>query len=263
MLQFARKHLTVILDEERHCCAKGTNCLSFNFVASFQKPPSLTFWGPTHWIHCSMFFHQAQIHTLLIKSDNAILILICCKWNSFGHGDDFILHSSSDFLFHEHTEIHMTHPVMLQLRMCGQVWKKFSQVPTHPWNCVEHIMHRSSSFQNLVKNWISCLPYNAQFSPSVIGSTVSRHVTNFCICFQILSSWCPPTSWIILRVYASPSGFFQPFENMHTIQSFIFIYSFKHFIYHSGLPPSFKQNLCLFNAAWQQTRAHVCERFCG
>ena len=224
----------------------------------------LTFWGPLHWIHCSVFSHQAQIQTLLIKSDNAVLILICCKWNSFSHGDDFILQSMLWF-FVSWTlwNTHDSSPVMLQLRMCGQIWKKFLQVPTHPWVFVEQTLHRSSSFQILVKKWTSCLPYNVQFPPPVIGPTVSKHVTNFCICFQILSSWSPPTSWIILRVYASPSGFFQPFEKMHTIHSFIFIYSFKHFIYHSCLPPSLKQNLCLFNAVWQRTRAHLCEGCCG
>lgn len=59
----------------------------------------------------------------------------------------------------------------------------------------------------------------------------------------------PDFDCIIFRVYASPSGFSQPFENVYTTKSFIFIYSLKHFIYYSCLLPSLKQNLCLFTTA--------------
>jgi len=41
--------------------------------------------------------------------------------------------------------------------------------------------------------------------------------TNFCNYFQIVSSWWPPTPWIILRVVNPLSESFNPFSHMYKI----------------------------------------------
>lgn len=56
-------------NEQLHCYAKGTNCLSLKIVVSLSKPASITFLAPV-CEKCSLFFLQAQFflnNTLVIE----------------------------------------------------------------------------------------------------------------------------------------------------------------------------------------------------